>query len=343
MAQFRLHPRAGPDLLSIVVPVLNEEDVVALFVDEMSSEMDRLSQPVEFVFVNDGSTDDTLAAIDEIARTDPRITSVNLSRHYGKEIATTAGLAHAKGDAVVIIDVDLQEPPEVIATFIAHYREGYDVVFGRRRSRDGETRLKILTARAFYRLMRYFGPVDLPAQVGDFGLLSRKATDAVLAMPEHHRFMKGLFAWIGFARIEVPYDRRPRAAGDTKWTYFKLFNLSIEGITSFTTAPLRFITLTGMVIAVVSIVYGTIVLGRTLLVGDPVPGFPTLFIAILFLGAIQLIAIGMIGEYLARIFTEAKSRPLYFVESVRWSHETDPADHAQIPDTLPLPPKRRRH
>jgi glycosyltransferase involved in cell wall biosynthesis len=314
-----LAPRENPALLSIVAPVFNEEPTISHFVDRVRAVLEALALPFEIVLVNDGSTDGSLGVMDLFAEQDGRITVVNLSRNFGKETALTAGIAHAQGDAVLVLDADLQDPPELVDQLLAAYREGYDMIYGRRTVRHGETRMKKATARAFYRLMRGLGPVPLPENVGDFRLMSRRAVDVLMQLEESHRFMKGLFAWIGFPTKAIDYERAPRHSGETKWNYWKLINLSIEGVTSFTTLPLRISSWVGFTVALVSFVYGVWLLTRTLLFGDPVAGFPTLMLTLLFLGGAQLIALGVIGEYLGRVFNETKRRPLFIVESVVWS------------------------
>jgi len=311
--------RARPELLSIVCPCFNEEGGLEEITRRIGQVLDTAEQPYEIVFINDGSRDGTLAEMLGLAAQSDKITIVNLSRNFGKEIALTAGLCHASGDAVVVIDADLQDPPELIPTFVEKYREGYDIAYGRRTERQGDSWLKKKTAQLFYRLMRRLGPVPLPENVGDFRLMSRRALDALLQLPETHRFMKGLFAWIGFPAIAVDYVREPRFAGSSKWNYGQLLNLSIEGITSFTTAPLRLTTYLGFLIALMAFVGGGFYFLRTLFYGDDVQGFPTLFLTILLLGGTQLIALGVIGEYLGRVFNETKRRPLFLVDSVHWS------------------------
>ena len=311
-----LSPHDPPRLMSVVCPCYNEEGGLGEFVRRIEAVLSPLGQAFEIVFVNDGSTDATLAEMRALALSREVVTVVNLSRNFGKEIAMTAGLAQAAGEVVVVIDADLQDPPEIIADFLAGYGEGYDVVYGRRIEREGETRMKIATAHAFYRLMKRLGPVRLPEDVGDFRLMSRRAVDALLQMPETHRFMKGLFAWIGFPSREVPYRRHPRFHGSTKWNYPKLIGLSVEGITSFSTFPLRLTSFLGLAIAFFAFVSGIYFFFRALIYGDPVQGFPTLYVTILLLGGAQLLALGVIGEYLGRVFNETKRRPLYFVESV---------------------------
>lgn len=309
----------GPALLSIVVPCYNEEESAAYCLERIARVMGDLSLPFEIVFVNDGSKDNTLSVLLDLKAADERVTVVNLTRNFGKEIALTAGLAHAIGDAVVVMDCDMQDPPELIGSFVEQYRKGYDIVCGRRVERGTDTVFKRVTASAFYRLMRNLGPVALPENVGDFRMMSRRALDDLLKLSETHRFMKGLFAWIGYPTAMVDYVRAPRYAGETKWNIRQLVNLSIEGITSFTTLPLRIITYMGFLCAVGAFLGGGIYFVRTVLYGDDVQGFPTLFLTILMLGGAQLIALGVIGEYLGRVFNETKRRPLFLVEGVAWS------------------------
>lgn len=312
-----------PALLSIVCPAYNEADNLGAFFGAVDAAMRAIDQPYEIVFVNDGSDDATLAAMGRLRDGRRNIAIVDLSRNFGKEIATTAGLDQAKGDAVVVIDADLQDPPAVIALMIDGWREGYDVVYARRRERRGEGPLKRLTAAAFYKVIHRIGDVDVPENVGDFRLLSRKAVDAVCAMREHHRFMKGIFAWVGFPSKEILYDRAPRASGVTKWNYWKLWNLSIEGITSSTLAPLKISTYFGFATASAAFLAGLLFIVKTLIFGDPAPGFPTLIVVILFLGGVQLMVLGVIGEYLGRVFNETKQRPLYFATEIQPSMAAD--------------------
>jgi glycosyltransferase involved in cell wall biosynthesis len=305
-----------PALLSVVVPAFNEEAGLADFHRALRRAMQRLGQNFETVFVNDGSTDGTLSLMRALRDRHPNTAIVDLSRNYGKEIALTAGLDAAKGDAAVIIDADLQDPPEVIGELIEGWRDGYDVVFAQRRLRRGDSWLKRATAAAFYRLMRHAGPTPLPENVGDFRLLSRKAVDAVCALRERHRFMKGLFAWVGFPSKVVLYDRAPRGAGRTKWNYWRLWNLSIEGVTSSTLAPLKVSTYVGFAVASAAFAAGLFYFLKKLFFGDPVPGFSTIVVVLLFLGGVQLTVLGVIGEYLGRVFNETKGRPLYFVNAI---------------------------
>ena len=308
--------RARP-ALSVVVPCYNEAEVLPRFHARLVPVMESLGESWDVLYVNDGSADRTLEVILALHAADPaRVAVLNLSRNFGKEAALTAGLDHAAGTAAaVVIDADLQDPPEVIPDLVAAWREGFDIAYAQRRIRAGESWTKRTTAAAFYRLMeRLGGRVRMPRDTGDFRLMSRRALDALLTMRERHRFMKGLFAWIGFPARAVPYDRAPRAAGETKWNYRALLHLSLEGITSFTTLPLRFATYIGLATALFALLYGLQVVVKTVLFGNPVAGYPSLMAVILFLGGVQLITLGIIGEYLGRVFNEAKGRPVYIPE-----------------------------
>jgi glycosyltransferase involved in cell wall biosynthesis len=312
-------PQKDSDLISIVAPAYNEEDGLAEFVRRIDAVMTGSALLYEIVFVNDGSTDQTLSVMHSLRAANANITVVNLSRNFGKEIAMTAGIAHAVGGALVIIDTDLQDPPEVIPELVTTWRSGYDVAYGQRLKRAGETWLKKATARWFYWLVRHIGPVPIPENTGDFRLISRRAAQALLQIPERHRFMKGLYAWVGFPQRAVPYNRHPRFAGNTKWNYWKLWNLAIEGITSFTIVPLKLATYLGFIMAAFAFGYGLFIVGKAIFFGEEVRGFPTMMALMLLLGGVQLIVLGLIGEYLGRIFNETKQRPLYLLESVSWS------------------------
>jgi glycosyltransferase involved in cell wall biosynthesis len=303
--------------LSVVVPAYNEQEVLPAFHARLVPVMEGIGLPWEVVYVNDGSRDATLGVMLGLQADDPRAAVVNLSRNFGKEIALTAGLDHAAAsEAVVVIDADLQDPPEVIPDLVAAWQAGgVDIAYAQRRVREGETWLKKATASAFYRVMqRIGGKVQLPRNTGDFRLMSRRSLDALLSLREQHRFMKGLFAWVGFPSVAVPYDRAPRAAGETKWNYWKLWNLSLEGITSFTVGPLKIATYLGLVTALFAAGYGSLIILRTMIWGNPVAGYPSLMAVVLFLGGVQLMTLGIIGEYLGRVFNETKGRPLYLVE-----------------------------
>lgn len=300
--------------ISVIVPAYNEELVLPEFHRRIAAVLDRLDYRSEVIYINDGSKDNTKVVILNLREQDPRVALIDLSRNFGKEIAMTAGLNYSQGDAVIIIDADLQDPPELIPKFIQRWQQGYDVVYAKRTSRQGESFLKKFTAHMFYRVIGKLNRVDIPADTGDFRLLSRRAVEALNGLPEHHRFMKGLFAWIGFPQIAVEYKRDPRFAGDTKWNYWKLWNFALEGITSFTIAPLKIASYIGLTVAFVSFLYAIWIIYKTLTYGDPVAGFPTLITVILFLGGLQLMTLGVIGEYLGRMFNETKRRPLYYVQ-----------------------------
>jgi glycosyltransferase involved in cell wall biosynthesis len=299
--------------LSVVVPAFNEAEGIVEFHHRLVAAMEPLGT-WEAIYVDDGSNDATRETVELLRLDDPRIGLISLSRNFGKEIATTAGLDHARGEAVVVIDADLQDPPEVIPELVAAWRQGFDTVCARRRIRDGETSVKKFTAFAFYRLMQHAGRVRLPQDTGDFRLMSRRVVQAVCQLREQHRFMKGLFAWVGFPSTTVLYDRQPRHSGHGKWNYWKLWNLALEAITSFTVMPLKIATYLGLAVALLSVAFGAQVIVKTLLFGNPVAGYPSLMTVMLFLGGIQLMTLGVMGEYLGRVFNETKQRPLYLVE-----------------------------
>jgi polyisoprenyl-phosphate glycosyltransferase len=301
-------------LLSIVAPVYNEAEAIPIFLRALDEALGNLpGLDWEVVFVNDGSIDDTLFTLEREAATRPNIVIVDLSRNFGKEAALTAGLDFANGDAIVPMDVDLQDPPELIERMLALWREGWEVVVARRQDRSSDSAAKRITARGFYRLMGHISRPTLPPDVGDFRLMDRKVVEAIRRLPEKRRFMKGLFAWVGFRTTEVSYERPARAAGQTKFNSWKLWNLALEGITSFSTLPLRIWTYFGAAIASIAFLYGALIIARTLLRGIDVPGYASLLVLILFFGGIQLVTLGVIGEYLGRTYEEAKQRPVYVV------------------------------
>lgn len=302
--------------LSIVVPVHNEEAGLGEFHQRLARVLDALDVSSQVLYVDDGSTDRSLAVMQSFVDADTRVVTVELSRNFGKEVAVSAGLDHSRGNAVVVIDADLEDPPELIPEMVREWQGGADCVSMRRVSREGESWLKKATASVFYRLLRRIGEVPISEDVGDFRLLSRRAVDAVNACGERTRFMKGLFSWVGFRQVVLTYDRDARFTGQSKWNYWRLWNLALEGITSFSTAPLKVSSYVGLATAVCAFVFGLYVVVKALLVGEEVHGYPTLMAVILFLGGIQLMAIGVIGEYLARVFVEVKHRPLYVVASV---------------------------
>ena len=320
-----LSPRGATDMpsISVVAPAYNEQEVLGEFHRRVTEVLTKLGCAYEIVLVNDGSRDATLALMHALRERDPHITVVDLSRNFGKEIALSAGLDHTKGDVVVILDSDLQDPPELIPEMLASWRLGYDVVYGVRTQRDGETWFKKLTAKYFYRLIKKISRVNIPTDTGDFRLMTRRAVDAVCQLREEHRFMKGLFAWIGFPSTPIFYRRDPRAAGTTTWNYWNLWNFALEGITSFTVAPLKVATYLGLSVAIVALLYAAVVIWKALMFSDPVRGYPSLMAAMLFLGGVQLISIGLLGEYVGRIFNEVKQRPLYLVNRLLGSDLQD--------------------
>ncbi len=301
--------------LTILIPAYNEEAVL----DKLYERLDSLEKQIkkyqlEFLFVNDGSRDKTLAMLKDYRAKDRRVSIVSFSRNFGKEIAMIAGLDHAEGDAVVIIDADLQDPPELIPQMIKYWEEGYDDVYARRTSRAGETWLKKVTSKLYYKVLQRSTRIPIQRDTGDFRLLDKRCVQALRQMRESQRNTKGMFSWIGFKKKEITYTRDPRAAGQTKWNYYKLLNLAIEGIVSFTTAPLRLASVFGVVISLAAFVYIAVIIVRTILYGVDVAGYPSLMAVILFLGGVQLLSLGVIGEYIARIFNETKQRPLYFID-----------------------------
>ena len=324
-------PGYGRPVFSVVVPCYNEALGLGEFHRRLSLVMDAIGRSWEVIYVNDGSADATLACMETMRATDPHVGLINLSRNFGKEIALTAGLDHAQGEAIVVIDADLQDPPEVIPALVAVWDQGIDMVYAQRRAREGETWLKKFTANQFYGLMQRLGGVRLPSNTGDFRLISRRTLDALLQLREHHRFMKGLFAWVGFPSQAVLYDRAPRHAGSSSWNYWRLWNLAVEGITGFTLMPLKVGTYLGLAVAVFALGFGGQLIVRTMLFGNQVPGYPSLMAVVLFLGGAQLMTLGVIGEYLGRVFNETKQRPLYLLERTRGSEiaEHARAEHAQ--------------
>lgn len=312
---FPLIPGLQDQFLTIVVPVYNEAIMLFSFHSRLEAALARTPvRRTEIIYINDGSRDHSMSVLKKIAGNCSDVRLIEFSRNFGKEAAMTAGLDKARGDAVIIMDADLQDPPELIPEMVEYWRGGYDIVNMRRCSRAGETMFKRLTAQVFYRIMTLLGPVRMPENVGDFRLLSRRAVDALKSMPERNRLMKGMFAWIGYPVKEIPYRRDPRFAGKTKWNYWELFNLAIEGITSYTVAPLRLSSCLGFMVSLAAFGYGFFILLRTLVFGDPIRGFPTLVVAILFIGGVQLFALGIAGEYIGRIFMETQNRPLYIIK-----------------------------
>ena len=303
------------DPLTVVVAAFNEAQALPLLHPRVGVALDGLEDiDGRVLYIDDGSRDETWAVLQQLAASDPRVSLLRLSRNFGKEAALTAGLDHIDAGAAVILDADGQDPPELIPQFVAKWREGYDDVHGTRMEREGEGWLKRSTAHAFYRVIGRLSHTPIPADTGDFRLLSPRSLAALRQLRERHRFMKGLFGWVGFNTTAIPYHREARAAGATKFNLWRLWNFALEGITSFSTAPLRLATYFGLLTAAVAFLYALWIVLKAMLWGDPVAGWPTMMAVILFLGGVQLIALGLIGEYLGRLYDEAKQRPLYLVD-----------------------------
>ncbi len=302
-------------LITILIPAYNEQEVLP----QLFSRLNDLAKnnpkyQWEFLFVNDGSRDKTLEIIKNEATKNSRISYVNLSRNFGKEIAMMAGIDNTRGDALVIIDADLQDPPELIPEMINLWERGYDDVYARRNSRAGESFAKKFTSNQYYKVLQKSTRVPIQRDTGDFRLFDRRCIDAIKQVREQQRNSKAIFSWIGYKKKEILYDRDPRAAGQTKWNYHGLINLAIDGITSFTTAPLRFATIGGFVVSIVAFIYIIVIILQTIFDNNHTSGLPALICIVLFLGGVQLLSLGIIGEYIGRIFNETKNRPLYFIE-----------------------------
>ncbi|TAJ71612.1 MAG: glycosyltransferase [Phenylobacterium sp.] len=307
--------RSG-ELISILAPMYNEEQVIDLFFDRVDKVLQGLDVRIEFICVNDGSRDRTLEMLLDRAARDPRVIVVNFTRNFGKEAAMTAALDQANGHAVIPIDADLQDPPELIPQFIAKWREGYDVVYGIRGERNADTLGKRTTAGAFYELFNKLSDVKIPPNVGDYRLMDRKVVENIKLLHERNRFMKGIFAWVGGRSIGIPFVREARAAGSTKWNYWRLWNFAIEGITSFSATPLKVWSYLGLGVAVLGCAYAAFLIFRTVVGGVDVPGYASLMVAVLVLGGLQLLSLGFIGEYIGRLYMETKQRPAYLISEV---------------------------
>ena len=299
--------------ISIVIPVLNEAANLDALIERVTAVLGKIPEAWEIVFVDDGSTDGTLAKLRECHARDPRITAISFSRNFGKELAIAAGLTYVRGDAAIIMDADLQHPPEVALQFVEKWREGYDIVFGDRIDRNTEGAFRKLYARAFYRLFNFLSRSDIPSGAGDFRLLDRKAINAMNRIKETSRFNKGLYSWIGFKSVGVPYHVADRAVGVTKWSFRKLMSFAIDGLTSFSTLPLRVWSVLGLAISMMAMVYATYILVRTLIFGADTPGFASIIVSVMLLAGVQLISLGVLGEYLGRVYEEVKARPLFLV------------------------------
>ncbi len=311
---YHTNSNVSVEKLTVVVPTFNEEAVLEVFHRRLKKILLNLNLKLEVIYVDDGSTDQSSKIISQLRYLDPWVGYLRLSRNFGKETAVTAGLQHATGDAVIIIDADLQDPPEMIPEMIESWKQGADLVNMRRISRFGDGLIKRSTARLFYKIINQLSEVPIPADVGDFRLLSRRAVNALNIMPERNRFMKGLFSWIGFRVVTIDYHRTSRAAGKSKWPFWHLWKLAIEGVTGFSTSPLKISLYLGFMTSLSAFLALTYFVIKTWLIGEPIPGFPTIIVTILLLGGIQLFSIGVLGEYVARIFFESKERPLYLVD-----------------------------
>lgn len=300
-------------LLSVVVPVYNEESSINPFYIRLRKALANTPVGLEIIFIDDGSIDQTALVLSQLHKKDKRVKILGLSRNFGKDIALSAGLDYANGDLIVPIDVDLQDPPELITTLIDKQKEGYDVVLAKRTHRDGESFLKLLSARLFYRSIGKITRLSIPENVGDFRLITKQVLETLKQLPERHRFMKGLFAWVGYKQTVVPYVRESRKTGTTKWNYWKLWNFAIDGVTSFSSLPLRIWTYIGGGVAFIAFAYALFLIIRTIIFGIDLPGYASLAVFMLFTCGIQLVTLGVIGEYIGRIFEETKQRPLYIV------------------------------
>lgn len=323
-------------LLSIVAPLYNEERNLRPLVLRLVPVLEGLGLPFEALFVDDGSTDGTLETLRELCAADPRLKAISFSRNFGKEIAIAAGLDHARGAAVVVMDSDLQHPPEIIPLFVEKWRAGYENVYGERVDRTSDPRLRVALTRIFYTLIDHIGDVVMPAGAGDFRLLDRKAVDALCAMRERARFNKGLFAWIGFKTIGVPFMVEQRAHGASTFNFARLLRFALDGVMSFSSIPLRMWAFFGLLISGCALAMAAWFFFKTMILGVDTPGFATLIVSIAFFSGVQLISLGVIGEYIARIFSEVKGRPLYLVAERIGSHNQDgPLQRAQGPNDNP--------
>jgi glycosyltransferase involved in cell wall biosynthesis len=317
-------PDSARPMLSVVVPLYNERGNVAPLLERLGAVTQRLRDAYDFeiVLVNDGSTDGTLTAIRGEMQRRPHIVLVNLSRNFGHQLAATAGIEIARGDAVVLMDGDLQDPPELIDAFVRKWREGYDVVYAVRRSRQGESRFKVWTARMFYRVIKRLTKVSIPLDTGDFRLMSRRVVEALRRSPERHRFLRGMVSWVGFNQVAIQYDRDVRHAGTTKYPLPKMIRFAMDGITSFSDIPLRFASYFGFTVSAVAFIYALIVVAFKLFSLKPpgyTPGWASTIVAVLFLGGVQLMSLGILGEYLGRVYDEVKGRPLYLISDIERS------------------------
>lgn len=317
--------RCRDPFISIVIPCYNEEQVIELCIERITTILDTVDANYELLFVNDGSTDRTMLRLIQLAQRSFFIKVIALSRNFGKEAALSAGLDHANGDVVIPMDADLQDPPELILDFLEKWREGYDIVYGIRSCRESDTAAKRLTAKWFYRVFNRLSGVEIPENTGDFRLMDRRVVDALKKLPERSRFMKGLFSWVGFKSMGIPYKRCSRVAGKTKFSFWKLWNFALDGLISFSTVPLRIWSYCGAILSLLSFLYASFIILRILIYGKDVPGYASLITVMLFFGGIQLLTIGVLGEYISRLFLEVKQRPLYLVDQI-YSFSTNKND-----------------
>ena len=311
------------DKLSIIAPVYNEEEVLPQFFECLQAVLSKIDIDYEIVCVNDGSSDKSLEILEDLAQTNASIKVVNFSRNFGKEPAMSAAIDYASGDCIIPIDVDLQDPPELIIDMVKLWREGFDVVLARRASRASDGYLKRQTASWFYKLFNRISETDIPYNVGDFRLMDKKVVDVVRQMTEKDRFMKGLFCWPGFNSTIIEYERPLRAQGDSKFGFWRLWNFAISGITSFSSVPIRFGTYVGLIISLTAFIYAVMIIGKTVLFGVDVPGYASIMVAVLFVGGVQMFFLGLLGEYIGRIYKEVKNRPLYIVENTTGFDDDD--------------------
>ena len=310
--------------ISVIVPMYYEEKVAEECYKRLTTCLQKLiDYTYEIIIIDDGSKDKTLEILENIASKDDKVKVISFSRNFGHQAAVTAGLKHVSGDAIIIIDADLQDPPELIPQMIQLWEQGNEIIYAKRKKRKGESPFKLLSAKLFYQILNALSDTEIPKDTGDFRLLDRRCVEALKSIRESQRYTKGLFSWIGYNKKEILYDRQPRAAGKTKWNYRKLINLSIDGITSFSTSPLRWSAILGIIISVVAFIYMLYIIIKTLVSGVDVPGYASTMVVILFLGGIQLIFLGVIGEYLGRAFYETKGRPLYFIDRYNEEKETN--------------------
>lgn len=316
-------------LITIIVPAYNEEEVIELFYNSLIKTIDGIPfYNFEILFVNDGSRDKTLDIVKSLRMEDLRVSYIDLSRNYGKEAAMAAGFDYAKGDAVIIMDADLQHPPEVIPEMIHYWELQFDDVYAKRMTREGESWIKKITSKMYYKMLQKTTRIPILPDAGDFRLLDSRCVNALRKLGESQRYTKGMYSWIGFKKKEITFEAAPRAGGETKWNYANLIELALEGITSFTTFPLRLSSIFGFAISLFSFVYLIYIIINTLLTGSDVSGYPSTMAVILFLGGIQLLSLGIIGEYLGRIFTETKNRPLYFIDE--YNNQKEPVNDETI-------------